>query len=230
MTGFLSTRAELLRLLRRSGGCTLRDLVQATALSPSALRQQLTLLERDGLIHKTLVRGRSGRPPMLYQIGPGDMNTPRSYAALLTALLHAIGTQDARQLQRTAQRAAARIAAEHPENVRIADIEDRIRTALDILFDAAGTADLRRRGEAYEITVPACAVAPLAVESPVLCAIARRLLASLVGAEVDQRESILWGDSRCVFVLTMPRHHPPSAPPDAVSLGGGGGNGRRVLN
>lgn len=229
MTGSSSTRAELLRLLRQAGGSTLRDLVRATGLSPSALRQQLTVLERDGLIHAALVRGRPGRPPLLYRIGPGDAGTPRSYAALVTALLHAVGAQDSRQLQRTAERAAARIAADHSRVTGIADFEDRIRAALDVLLDAAVPAQLTRRGEAYEITVPACALAPLAAESPVLCAITRRLLASLVGAEVEQRESILWGNPRCLFVLTTPRHRPSVAMGDVVTGDDGSGNGRRAL-
>lgn len=224
MIGSSSTRAELLHLLRRARGCTIRDLIQATRLSPSALRQQLTLLERDGLIHKTLVRGRSGRPPMLYRTGPGDAGTPRSYAALLTALLHAVGAQDAVQLRRTAETAAARIAAEHPEIVRIADVEDRIRAALDVLFDAAGPADLTRRGQAYEVTLHDCALAPMAAESPLLCAITRRLLATLVGAEVEQRESIARGDPRCSFVLRSARA--PEQNWRRVDGTGGSGNGR----
>lgn len=62
------TRAEIVRLLRETGGCTLHDLVRQTGLSPSALRQQLLLLERDGLIRRALVRGRAGRPPIVYQL------------------------------------------------------------------------------------------------------------------------------------------------------------------
>lgn len=229
MMGSSPTRAELLRLLRRVDGCTIRDLIQATGLSPSALRQQLTLLERDGLIHKTLVRGRLGRPPVLHRIGPGDAAAPRSYAALLPALLHALSVRNPRELQRTAERAAARIAAEHREIVRIADIEDRIRAALGVLFDTASPAHLTRGGQVYEVTVPVCAVAPLAAEFPILCEIARRLLASLAGAQVDQRKSILRGDPHCVFVLTVPEHRSSPVPRNAANQGDGGAYGRRPL-
>ena len=67
--GAYPTGAEILRFLDHTGGCTLEQLVRRTGLSRSALRQQLVLLERDGLVHRALIRGRTGRPPIFYQPG-----------------------------------------------------------------------------------------------------------------------------------------------------------------
>lgn len=190
--------------MRTSGGCTLYDLARQTSLSPSALRQQLTLLERDRLIQKGQVRGRTGRPPILYQLMPtAEPVAHQSFMTLLSTVLRAVEEQGPEQLRRTVEAVASRLAAEHGEIRQIPDVEARIKAALAILFDASELGKVKRVGPAYEVALHGCRLAPVAREFGELCEITRRLLGSLVGAEVEQRESILWGDPRCSFVLKM---------------------------
>lgn len=196
--------------MRTSGGCTLHDLAHQTSLSPSALRQQLTILERDGLIRKGLVRGRTGRPPIVYQLSPEPgPEVPQNYVTLLLTLLRAVREQGQDQVRRTVETVAASLAAEHQDIARIPDVEARIKAASAILFETSELENVTRTGRGYEVSLHICRLASVAREFPEICDITRRLLGALVGAEVEQRESILRGDPRCSFVLTTPVGHGP---------------------
>lgn len=199
-----STRTDLIRLLRQHGGATLNDLQRATGLSRSALRQHLTVLERDGLIQEQLVRGKTGRPPIVYQLAPAGRGSPQGYATLLAAVLRAAGDQGQEQLDRIVEAAVAQIAAQHQDIARIPGDEARIRAALAVLLGDAEAGDVRRVGPDYEVILRTCPLDPAAMEFHELCDISRRLLAALVGAEVEQRESIVRGDPWCSFLLKIP--------------------------
>ena len=217
-----STRTDLIRLLREGGGATLNDLQRATGLSRSALRQHLTILERDGLIQEQLVRGRTGRPPIVYQLTPVGRGSPESYVAMLAAVFRAVGEQGQEQLNRIVEVVAARIAAQHKDVAQIPDPEARIRAALTVLFEDVEAAEVRGRGADYEVILHTCPLVHQTKELSGLCDITRRLLAMLVGAEVEQRESIMRGDSRCSFLLKAPRGAPAASFGSGMSPGGGG--------
>ncbi len=163
------TRALLIRLLRQRGGCTVTDLQGLTGLSRSALRQHLTVLERDGLIRERLGRAGVGRPPIIYE--PTSDILPPS----------APGTHT----------------------------EDRIRQALATLLEGAVVSVGRRADGQFEVIIEGCPLTPLSSESTAACEITRRLLGALVEAETEQREWIVRGDRRCVFVLHGPGGEPP---------------------
>lgn len=199
-----STRTDLIRLLRQRGGATLNDLQRATGLSRSALRQHLTVLERDGLIQEQLVRGKTGRPPIVYQLAPAGRGSPQGYATLLAAVLRAAGDQGQEQLNRIVDAVATQIAAQHQDIARIPEAEGRIRATLAVLLEDAGAGEVRGIGSDYQVILHVCPLAPMATEFNEICDITRRLLCWLVGAEVEQRESIVRGDSRCSFLLKIP--------------------------
>lgn len=181
------------------------DLRREIGLSPTALRQQLTLLERDGLVQRALARGRPGRPAIVYQpttaAGPGS---EEGFAALLTAVLRTMEEQGPERFGQILEGVATRLAADHGRIARIPHAEVRIRAALAVLFDVADEAAVTGGGREYEIVLRTCSLLPVAQQFRGLCAITRRLLGTLVGADVEQLESIAQGAPRCRFRLTLP--------------------------
>lgn len=200
-----------------------------TGLSPSTLRQHLALLERDGFVHRGVARGRAGRPPIVYATTPrAQPPATETYVTLLSSLLRAVTAQGPDQMKRTVDAVAARLAAEHQDVARIPDAAARIRAALGVLFDSSEPGEVRRTDDGYEVSLYACRLAAIARDFREICDITRGLLASLVGADVVQRESILWGDPRCSFVLTIPERRPSPAPLHAGIQANGDGNVRRA--
>jgi len=199
------TRAQIMQILSRDRRSTLTDLRREMGLSPTALRQQLTLLERDGLVQRALVRGRPGRPPIIYQptsaAGPAS---EESFAALLSAVFKTMEEQASDRFGQMLEDVASRLAAEHRHIARIPSVEARIRAALAVLFEVSAGAEVNGGGWEYEVILHTCSLLPVAQEFRSLCAVTRRLLGTLVGADVTQKESIAQGGPRCRFRLTLP--------------------------
>jgi len=199
------TRSQIMEILSRDRRSTLADLRREMGLSPTALRQQLTVLERDGLVRRALVRGRPGRPSIIYQptsaAGPAS---ERSVAALLSAVFKTMEEQASDRFGQMIEDVAGRLAAEHRHIGRIPSAEVRVRAALAVLFDASAGAEVNGDGREYEVILHSCPLLPAAQEFRSLCAVTRRLLGTLVGADVTQLDSIAQGGSRCRFRLTLP--------------------------
>lgn len=198
------TRTRILKILDRGRGATLADLRREMGLSSTALRQQLIVLERDGLVRRALVRGRPGRPAIVYQpASPSGQGPEASFATLLSAILETMEARAPEQFEQTLGEVAARLAAGHTDIARIPDAEARIRAALAVLFDVAGDAVVTGIGRDFEVVLRTCALLPAAEQFPGVCAITRRLLGALVGANVTQLESIAQGAPRCRFTLAL---------------------------
>jgi len=199
------TRAQIMQILSRDRRSTLTDLRREMGLSPTALRQQLTLLERDGLVQRALVRGRPGRPPIVYQpTSAARAASEGNVAALLSAVFRAMEEQASDRFGQMLEDVAGRLAAEHQQIARIPSVEARIRAALAVLFDVSAGAEVVGSGWEYEVIIHRCPLLPAAQEFRSLCAVTRRLLGTLVGADVTQLESIAQGGPRCRFRLTLP--------------------------
>lgn len=197
----VAARDDILRQLPASGGVTIRELARRVGLSPSALRQHLSALERDGLVDRRVVRGRPGRPAYAYRRASGASRAPADASRLLGTLLRVVGAQGPQRLAETVDAVVGALEAEYGAIREIPDPGARIRAAASVLFNAEGRAQVRATGDGYEVSLSRCSLIQAARESPACCEIARRLLARLSGAGVEQRESLLRGDPRCLFVL-----------------------------
>jgi predicted ArsR family transcriptional regulator len=84
----MSTRDALLRHLKVAGPSTVRDLAQALAISPNAVRHHLTRLRGEGFVHEDLRREGVGRPAKLVALTrAAEGEFPKRYPDLLEAVL-----------------------------------------------------------------------------------------------------------------------------------------------
>ena len=63
-----STRMEVLELLRRKGRASAETISAELRVTPNAIRQHLTNLERDGFVVSTPEKSRRGRPSLLFEL------------------------------------------------------------------------------------------------------------------------------------------------------------------
>ncbi|MDR7517197.1 MAG: ArsR family transcriptional regulator [Armatimonadota bacterium] len=199
----MAAKDDILRRLPSAGGRTVRELATAVGLSPSALRQHLASLEREGLVEKMAVRGRPGRPAFAYRraepsAGPAD---PSRFLGVLLRVVESLGPDRAAEV---VDGVVGALESEYRAIEQIPDPGARIRAAVSVLFDGEGRSQVRIATDGYEVSLRRCPLLPAARESPACCEIARRLLARLSRAEVEQRESLLRGDPRCLFLLRVP--------------------------
>jgi predicted ArsR family transcriptional regulator len=83
-----STRMEVLELLRRKGRSSAESIANDLGVTPNAVRQHLTNLERDGLVVSQPERSGRGRPFLLFALTErADAVFPKRYGQLATMVL-----------------------------------------------------------------------------------------------------------------------------------------------
>src|ERR1700693_5114467 len=94
-----STRMEVLELLRRKGHASAETIAADLHVTPNAVRQHLTNLERDGFVVSVPEKSRRGRPSLLFSLTErADSVFPKRYGQLATMVLQevqAMGGPDA---------------------------------------------------------------------------------------------------------------------------------------
>jgi predicted ArsR family transcriptional regulator len=202
---FDSTRGKIVEALRNRHASSAFDLAKEFGLSPNAIRQQLLILERDGLVAGKSVRRGKTKPTLEYSLtGLADRYFPQSHDRILNAVLReiratqgdmAVATIFAGIGKRAAQRAGERVAGQ-PLDVRIAEIAATVK--------AAGvSAEVERRGDTLVLHEHNCPYASVVSENPEACSVIHTMLEDVVSPNVKQTESLATGGSECRFEVSV---------------------------
>ena len=181
-----SSRGRVVALLRR-GDRSVEELARALGLTDNAVRAQLALLERDGVVRAPGIRreGAVGKPATLYGLGRGTSSLfSTAYAPLLSAVLAELGERlPTRQVDAVLRGAGRRLALEVPAS---ATFDDRAAAAAGLLVDMGAEADLTRTDEGYEIRGHGCIVADAVSACPATCRAVEELLSEVAGTRVRE--------------------------------------------
>src|SRR4030081_671944 len=84
-----STRMEVLEFLRRKQAASAEVISAQLGITPNAVRQHLTNLERDALVKSEPVRSKRGRPSLMFSLtDKADASFPKRYGQLATMVLN----------------------------------------------------------------------------------------------------------------------------------------------
>jgi predicted ArsR family transcriptional regulator len=182
-----STRGRLVALLRR-GERSVEELAQALDLTDNAVRAQLVLLEREGVVRSVGIRrdGAVGKPATLYGVAPAASSLFSSaYAPLLSALLVELGERmPPRQLVALLRKAGRRLAPTLPAG---AGFDDRARASAAFLTALGADVDLVQTTVGYEIRGHGCVLSDAVATCPATCHAVEELLSELTGTTVRER-------------------------------------------
>jgi predicted ArsR family transcriptional regulator len=195
-----STRGRVVALLRR-GDRSVEELAQALGLTDNAVRAQLALLERDGIVRSVGIRrdGAVGKPAMLYGVA-ADASAlfSSAYAPLLASLLAELGERmSSRQLDTLLRGAGRRLAPALPAS---ATFDDRARASAAFLAALGADADLVQTTEGYEIRGHGCVLADAVTACPATCKAVEELLSEVTGTTVRERCDRA-NQPRCRFLI-----------------------------
>jgi predicted ArsR family transcriptional regulator len=203
---FDSTRGKIVEALRNRGAASAFELAASFGLSPNAIRQQLVILERDGLVEGRSVRRGKTKPTHEYALTPqADRYFPQAYDRMLNAVLREVrDTQGdgavAEIFARIGKRAADKLrvrADGRPTGERIAAVAESIK--------AAGVAvDVERRGDTIVLREHNCPYAAVVAEHPECCSVIHTMLDDVVAPGIKQTESLATGGSECRFEVVAP--------------------------
>jgi predicted ArsR family transcriptional regulator len=201
-----STRMEVLELLRRKGHASAENIASDLGITPNAVRQHLTNLERDGFVVSHPERRRRGRPSLLFSLTErADAVFPKRYGQLATMVLQEvqdIGGPEA--LDEIFSRMATRHATVIQRDLEGMDFDEKLKKVVAWIGRAGTLAEQAETAEGVKVTIHNCPFRNTALKFPQVCTITPHLISQLLGTGVSQAESIHRHDPYCSFVVQRP--------------------------
>lgn len=187
---FLDTsRGRIAELLQR-GTRTVDALARALGLTPNAVRAQLTVMERDGLVRRTGVLPGATRPSYTYQLTPAlEELLSGAYVPLLVHLVRTFaGGLRRDQLDTLLRETGRSLAAEFTGGTHLTgDLHTRVRKASQFLNHELGAVThVTRRNGGFVLEGEGCPLAAITGKEPAVCTVVESLVQELVGASVRQ--------------------------------------------
>lgn len=201
-----STRMEVLELLRRKGRCSAETIANDLGVTPNAVRQHLTNLERDGLVISHPERSGRGRPALLFALTErADSVFPKRYGQLATMVLQEVQEMDGPDaLDEVFARVAARHAAAIERDLEGLSFDEKLTRVVAWIGRAGTLAEQSESPEGVKVTIHNCPFRNTALKFPQVCTITPQLITRLTGAAVSQSDSIHRRDPYCSFVVQRP--------------------------
>jgi predicted ArsR family transcriptional regulator len=183
---FNSTRGRILTLLRGTGR-TIRELAITLNLTDNAVRTQLALLEREGLVEQSGTRRGFRKPHYTYTLTPiAEQVFPKAYDTLLNQVLEVMEKRFSHMemeemLREIGQTLARQVSAKPADN-----LEERVQAAVRILGDLGGLAEVERQNGQFVIRGANCPFTTVVVAHPQVCRIVETFVAALTQTSVQE--------------------------------------------
>lgn len=204
---FESTRGKIVGALRERRSASAFDLAQAFGLSPNAIRQQLVVLERDGLVAGHSVRRGKTKPTVEYSLtAEAERYFPQRYDKMLNAVLReirAVGGDRAVQevFERIGKRSAQRLEKSADGK---ANTEEKLISLVESLKHSGVNADLQRTETGTMVLHEHnCPYASVVAENPEACSAIHTILDTVAPGKTAQVESIATGGEECRFEIEV---------------------------
>ncbi|MGI8554011.1 MAG: helix-turn-helix transcriptional regulator [Dehalococcoidia bacterium] len=213
-TAMQASREQILNHLHQHGQATVKDLAQLVGLTPTGVRQHLSVLEREGLLEAREVRGHVGRPAYVYSLTDrAEALYPKNYAMLTNLLLEEVRTMvGAEALQRLLRRVSARMAEQYQDRVDGKPLGERVEATASVLRELGCEVNVGQQNDLYFINQCTCPYPKVARSHSAVCALEVDFVQRMTGTDARLVSSLLRGDSACSY-----RIRPAEAPPSRVS-------------
>ncbi len=182
---FTSTRGRIIMLLRRDSR-TVDELAQALNLTDNAVRAHLATLERDGFVRQLGERRGSGKPAFVYELSTeAEQLFPKAYGPILRQLLEVLSEEmTTDEVEALLRRTGQRLAEQQP--IPNGDLQSRLLSAVNVLNELGGLAELEQRNSTFFIRGYSCPLAVVVPGHPEVCRLAETLISELVGQSVKE--------------------------------------------
>src|SRR5205823_11816091 len=163
-----STRMEVLELIRRKGRASAEAIASDLGVTPNAIRQHLTNLERDGFVVSHPERRARGRPSLLFSLTErADSVFPKRYGQLATMVLQEVqevGGPEA--LDEVFARVAARHATAIEGDLIGLDFEAKLDRVVRWIGRAGTLVEQTEGPEGIQVTIHNCPFRNTALKFP----------------------------------------------------------------
>jgi predicted ArsR family transcriptional regulator len=183
-----SSRGRIVTLLR-AGGLTADDIATKLGVTRSAIRAQLTGMERDGVVRRAGQRPGTTRPSHVFELTPEvEQLLSSAYIPLLTQLVDVFADGlPSDQLERLLRQTGRRLADELSRGKRpTGSLGSRVATVSEMMNEQLGALTHVEGNGGYVIRGVGCPLAALTGKHPGVCLAMESLVAEVVGVPVRE--------------------------------------------
>jgi predicted ArsR family transcriptional regulator len=200
---FQTTRGKIVSELRRRGSASAADLARSFGLSPNAVRQQLTVLERDGLVAETSVRRGPTKPTYeFFLTREADKLFPQGYDKMLSAVLRELRDQfGSAGVERIFDGLSRRAVDRARLEVTASDPEQKVAQLTEMLRKSGVMAEYSLIDGGFALHEHTCPYSSTAKEHPEVCQVIHHVIDETIGGEHAQTESLAHGGKECRFEM-----------------------------
>lgn len=200
---FQTTRGKIVSELRRRGSASATDLARTFGLSANAVRQQLVVLERDGLVAETPVRRGPTKPTYEFSLtADADKLFPQAYDKMLTAVLREMREQFGSDgVERVFDGLARRAVERARFSVTATEPEAKVAQLTEMLRKSGVVAEYSLIDGGFALHEHSCPYSNTAKEHPEVCQVIHSVIDETLGGDHVQTESLAHGGKECRFEL-----------------------------
>jgi len=197
-----SSRGRIVALLR-TGGLTAEDVATKLGLTRSAIRAQITAMERDGVVRRAGQRPGATRPSHVFELtAEVEQLLSSAYIPLLTQLVAVFAEElPTPQLEALLRKAGQKLADDLCGGRRPAgDLGSRVATLSEMLNEQLGAMTHVERNGKYIIRGAGCPLAAVTGKHRGVCLAMESLVSEVVGAPAHECCDRT-GRPRCCFEI-----------------------------
>ena len=183
-----SSRGRIVTVLR-TGGLTADDIARTLGLTRSAVRLQITAMERDGVVRKVGKRPGTTRPSYIFELTPEvEQLLSKAYIPLLTGLVDVFAEAlPADQIEALLRKIGIGLAQQVIRGKRVSGgLESRAAAASALMNEHLGAMTRVESNGAITIRGAGCPLAALTGKHKGVCLAMESLVTAIVGVPVKE--------------------------------------------
>ena len=190
-------RPPLLDLLKIHGPLNVPRLAKKLGVNPTAVRQQLAVLQREGLVQMRVERRKVGRPTHVYSLSDrGETLFPQGYGPIALSILRQLRELDGDgKLEKVFARRTKTLLAAYKKRMTGKSANEKFRELARIRDQEGYMAKSKGRS----LTEHHCPIAAIAKEFPIACRYEHMLFEAAVGMKLERTEHIASGGRACIY-------------------------------
>ena len=206
LTALPVTKRALLNSLKKRGDLSVDELAKTLHMTVSGVRQQLSAMQRDGLVTFDEIRSGPGRPRYVYRLtSAADGLYPRAYAEITNELLEYVEDADPELLEAIfARRRERRI---ERARMRMTDksLSEQVQELAKILDEDGYLADCTKVGDTtWLVTEHNCAIFGVAMRYGQACSSEIEFIRAVMpDAQVERISHMVAGEHHCSYRITL---------------------------
>ena len=171
----------------RKRKCTVEDLANEIGITGNAIRAQLALLLREGLVEPVGEIKGTRKPALIYGATRDvDLYFSKAYPSMLANLLDVLADQmSGKEFKTVMKKLGQKIANSKPSSAR--NLRERVEDAVKFYEALGGLADIEEEGGKLIIRGHGCPLAETVTAHAGICIAIESLMTELIGIPVRQR-------------------------------------------